>query len=82
MSLAVHRTRFVGSYNLALHISCYLHDNGYKYREALWADPEPNAFSWHVSSPGRGVITVYHTDPAVATLLAISPLNLESYQYA
>lgn len=82
MSLAVHRTRFVGSYKLALSITYYLHDNGYKYRESLWSNPEPNTFTWHVSSPGRGVITVYHTAPEVATLLAISPLNLESYQYA
>lgn len=82
MSLTVHQTRFVGSYNIALRISYYLHNNGYKYREVPWADLEPNTFTWHASSPGRGVITVYHTDPAVATLLAISPLNLEFYQYA
>lgn len=79
MSLTVHRTRFVGSYNLALHISYYLRDNGYKYSEALWEDPQPNAFTWYVSSPRSRVITVYHTDPAIATLLAISPLNLEPY---
>lgn len=80
MSSPRYQTKFIGGYITAVHMSAFLKKSGYEYIENMERNGNPpDAYSWHVISRGRGIIYLRYNDPKIASLLALSHLNLETY---
>ena len=80
MSSLRYQTKFIGGYVTAVHMSAFLKKSGYEYIENMERNGDPsNAYSWHVISGARGIIYLRYNDPKIASLLALSDLNLETY---